>query len=327
MLRGDTGATVWSLGTDPAYRTDPSAHPAIGDLDLDGVPEIVVPGEGQQLLAVRGDGTPMWVSDNCNFNGVKSGSPAIANLDGGGAPEVIYGRSVFDNGGVAIWQAASGATGSTGRFGPLSCIADLDDDMRPELIAGGTAYSFAGTVGVDFVGVPLWTWAPWQRIATSSSATTASARGRSSGSPTRRTARRNAPVPSVFDFDRDGRSEVIYADEWYLRIYPGVEPDCPAGPNYDGTMTDEDALFIDINSSRTRTENPVIADVDGDFKAEIIVSSNNESAQGDIGDAGIEVFEDRLDNWVATLPIWNQHTYHVANVAADGTIPPIEAPN
>ena len=131
----------------------------------------------------------------------------------------------------------------------------------------------------------------------------------------------------MFDFDRDGRSEVIYADEWYLRIYPGVEPDCPAGPNYDGTMTDEDALFIDINSSRTRTENPVIADVDGDFKAEIIVSSNNESAQGDIGDAGIEVFEDRLDNWVATLPIWNQHTYHVANVAADGTIPPIEAPN
>ena len=132
---------------------------------------------------------------------------------------------------------------------------------------------------------------------------------------------------SVFDFDGDGRSEVIYGDEWYLRIYPGTEPDCPGGPNCDGVMTDEEVLFIDINSSRTRAEYPIIADVDGDFKAEIIVSTNNESNQGDIGDAGIEVFEDRLDNWVGTLPIWNQHTYHVTNVQADASIPVTEPPN
>jgi hypothetical protein len=132
----------------------------------------------------------------------------------------------------------------------------------------------------------------------------------------------------VFDFDGDGRSEVIYADEWYLRIYPGTEPDCAAmGPLCDGQMTDPEVLFIDINSSRTRTENPIVADVDGDFKAEIILSSNNESSQGAIGDAGIEVFEDRLDNWVATVPIWNQHSYHITNVEADATIPTIEPPN
>ena len=92
-------------------------------------------------------------------------------------------------------------------------------------------------------------------------------------------------------------------------------------------MDDTETLFIDINSSRTRTEYPIVADVDGDFKAEIIVSTNNESSQGDIGDAGVEVFEDRLDNWVATLPIWNQHTYHVTNVLSDGTIPNPEPPN
>jgi hypothetical protein len=92
-------------------------------------------------------------------------------------------------------------------------------------------------------------------------------------------------------------------------------------------MDDTEVLFIDINSSRTRTEYPIIADVDGDFKAEIVVSTNNESDQGDIGDAGVEVFEDRLDNWVGTLPIWNQHTYHVTNVLADGTIPDVEEPN
>ena len=71
----------------------------------------------------------------------------------------------------------------------------------------------------------------------------------------------------------------------------------------------------------------MIADVDGDFKAEIIISTNNESSQGAIGDAGVEVFEDRLDNWVGTLPVWNQHTYHVTNVLADGSIPAVEPPN
>jgi hypothetical protein len=132
----------------------------------------------------------------------------------------------------------------------------------------------------------------------------------------------------VFDFDGDGRSEVIYGDEWYLRIYPGTEPDCAVGgPGCDGIMNDDEVLFIDINSSRTRSEYPIIADVDGDFKAEIVISTNNESAQGNIGDAGVEVFEDRLDNWVATRAIWNQHTYHVTNVEVDGSIPTVELPN
>ncbi|MCH9685658.1 MAG: hypothetical protein K0V04_29775 [Deltaproteobacteria bacterium] len=41
----------------------------------------------------------------------------------------------------------------------------------------------------------------------------------------------------------------------------------------------------------------------------------------------MEVFEDRLDNWVGTRPIWNQHTYHVTNVEPNATIPQVESPN
>lgn len=392
VLRGDTGATVWSLG-DEAYRTDASAHPAIGDLDLDGQPEVVVPGEGRELIAVSADGTPLWISETYNFTGLKSGSPAIANMDGQGGPEIIYGRTVFDSAGLIAWEAADGATGSSGGFGPLSCIADLDGDSRPELVAGATVYSFTGTVGVDFVGAPLWTGTPddgycgiadfdgdgMPEVATVNSgdiylfdgltggllASYAIPGGGAGGPPNiadidgdgipdlgtaaadqyivvtydgvgawneiwiadTKDGSSQRTGSSVFDFDGDGRSEVIYADEWYLRIYPGTEPSCPGGAGCDGLMTDDEILFIDINSSRTRTENPVIADVDGDFKAEIIVSTNNESAQGAIGDAGIEVLEDRLDNWVATLPVWNQHTYHVTNVNPDGTIPAVESPN
>ena len=389
VIRGDNGAKVWTLG-DPEHRTDPGSHPAIGDLNGDGSPEIVVPGEGSDLIAVAADGTVLWHSDPYSFGG-RSGSPSLANFDLQGDSEIAFGRAVWDSQGNLLFEG-TGATGSNGSVGPLSCVADLDGDDRPELIVGGTVWTFTGTVGVDFAGQELWTGTPANgycgvadfdldgapEVVTVNSnnitlfngqdGTTLSqiaiAGGGAGGPPNIAdfdgdgrpdigTAGGNNYVvvqyldgelvqlwqaetkdgssqrtgSSVFDFDGDGRSEVIYGDEWHLRIYPGTEPDCPGGPNCDGVMTDEEVLFIDINSSRTRSENPIVADVDGDFKAEIIVSTNNESGQGAIGDAGIEVFEDRLDNWVSTLPIWNQHSYHVTNVRADGSIPSPEPAN
>ena len=92
-------------------------------------------------------------------------------------------------------------------------------------------------------------------------------------------------------------------------------------------MTDAEVLFRDRNSSRTRTEYPVIADVDGDFKANIVFSTNNDSQASLVTDAGIEVFKDSLDNWVSTRPVWNQHTYHITNVGLLGEVPGVEDNN
>ena len=390
-IRGDNGAKVWTL-SDPAFRTDSGATPAIGDIDMDGLPEVLIAGEGTNLLAIDGDGTPLWASPNYAGGG-RSGGPSIANFDNMGAPEIAYGRNIFDNMGNIVWQLATGPTGANGSVGPVSCIADLDGDTRPELIMGGTVHTFTGTVGVDFAGTQMWVAAQddgycgvadfdgdgmpevanvrsaniyiYDGLTGATLGSIAIPGGGAGGPPNiadfdgdgtadigtaggdqyvvatyepgvgmtelwradTKDGSSQRTGSSVFDFDGDGRAEVIYGDEWYLRIYPGVEPDCPGGPNCDGIMTDPEVLFIDINSSRTRAEYPVIADVDGDFKAEIIVSTNNESGQGAIGDAGVEVWEDRLDNWVGTLPIWNQHTYHVTNVNSDGTIPAPEPPN
>ncbi|MDP6927292.1 MAG: hypothetical protein QGG84_09420 [Rhodospirillales bacterium] len=137
----------------------------------------------------------------------------------------------------------------------------------------------------------------------------------------------------LFDFDGDGRNEVVYNDEEFVRIYPGVEPAClssTAAPDCDGIMTDSEILFQDLNSSRTRTEYPVIADVNGDFKAEIVFATSNEAtflAPEYRGDAGIEVWKDKLDNWVSTRPVWNQHSFHITNVGLAGEIPALESPN
>ncbi|MCA9687839.1 MAG: VCBS repeat-containing protein, partial [Myxococcales bacterium] len=79
-IRGDTGEPIWSV-LDPNYQSDSTANPAVGDIDEDGLPEVVVQGEGKYLIAIDNDGTPLWTSDP--FTGAEnSGSVAIANLDG-----------------------------------------------------------------------------------------------------------------------------------------------------------------------------------------------------------------------------------------------------
>ena len=64
---------------------------------------------------------------------------------------------------------------------------------------------------------------------------------------------------SIFDFDGDGNTEVVYADECYTRIYDGKTGDI---------------LFSARHTNRTVLEYPVVADVDNDQSAEIIMGAN-----------------------------------------------------
>jgi hypothetical protein len=393
-IRGDTGEALWTV-SDAAYRTNSTSNLAVGDIDGDGLPDVAASAEGKRIIAIKNDGTPMWKSDP--YTGAdSSGSVAIANMDGEGGPEIMFGAAIFDNLGKKLWEGAAGI-GRNGQ-GPISCVADLDGDSRPELIGGDTAYKTTGTVaGNNFSGMVMWNspatdgfcgvadfdpdGAPEVVVVSAAKvfvlngqtgAIRAQANipaGGTGGSPniadfngdglrdigvagsarytvflfdaktntlstlwTAVTEDDSSQVTgsSVFDFDGDGRNEVVYNDEAYIRIYPGVEPDCemnPPGPGCDKNMTDAEVLFRDRNSSRTRTEYPVIADVNGDFKADIVFSTNNDSAASLVTDAGIEVFKDSLDNWVATRPVWNQHTYHITNVGLLGDIPMVEQDN
>ena len=122
---------------------------------------------------------------------------------------------------------------------------------------------------------------------------------------------------TVFDFDADGSAEVLYNDECHLRILSGR----------DGSLL----WFVD-NTSLTASEYPVVADVDGDGNAELISVANMHTAPCESRALpfstmrrGVRVYRDRLDNWVPSRPIWNQHTYHLDNVDDDGAIPTVEA--
>jgi hypothetical protein len=68
-----------------------------------------------------------------------------------------------------------------------------------------------------------------------------------------------------------------------------------------------------------------VVDVDGDNDAEIVTVMNNNCGFGSF--RGVRVFGDPGDTWVQTRRIWNQHTYHVTNINANGTIPTNEQNN
>ncbi len=75
-------------------------------------------------------------------------------------------------------------------------------------------------------------------------------------------------------------------------------------------------------SSLTQIEYPVVADVDNDGSAELLVVSN--PYNGPQTAPSLQVIRDVQDRWVPARRIWNQHTYHVTNVLEDGTIPQVE---
>jgi len=133
----------------------------------------------------------------------------------------------------------------------------------------------------------------------------------------------SATGSSVFDFENDGYAEVIYNDEDMLRVYDGEGTKADADSDgYD----DGAAVWEEPNTSWTSYEYPVVADVDNDGKAEMVVSSNNFNRAAP-AQTGIRVFRDLRDNWVSARRIWNQHSYHITNVNEDGSLPLAEVPS
>ncbi len=349
-----------------AYRVDPldgsatptvlwvsdelCAMPSIADLDQDGIAEIItraaiLSGADGSTVAkysqtqgpisgiafpivgdVNGDGLLEIVSHNRVFDGlgmeiaeapITGRYPAMADFDADGTPEIV--TIDFDNHLVHVWRYDAAApngvemvregidlntllsttncsptsNGATKGGGPPT-IADVDGDGTPDLaVAGGTGYVVMDGTKLMDPAVPnsgVFLWAT--PTIDCSSAQTGS---------------------SVFDFNGDGKAEVLYGDEQYFRIYDGQT---------------EAVLFETCNTNGTILELPVVADVDNDGQADVVVASNARyfTCEG-TKQSGIRIFSSKNGNWVRTRRVWNQHAYHVTNVGEDGSIPLVEAAN
>ncbi|MGE3178941.1 MAG: FG-GAP-like repeat-containing protein, partial [Vicinamibacterales bacterium] len=380
VLSGDDGRELRTMG---AGLVSPWAELAAGDIDGDGLPEIVaVHSDGNHLIAFEHDGTQKWVSAantmprfNLGNGVIIGGAVAIANLDASGPPEIIVGASVFDDAGALLGDGRTlgGTTAGGSLRTAASAVADIDLDGVPELVAGPTAYRLVNGVlqvawrrtdrADGYVAIGNFDDDPYAEIAVvangvayllnhdgsdaevwnaPSHAPVPLPGGGMGGAPTvadldgdgrpeigvaasinyivfDRTGQvrwksaisdlsSNSTGSTVFDFDGDGSVEVVYRDEAALRIYRGG----------DGLL-----LFTTRVSSTTWGEEPVVADIDNDGHAEVVVSSNGGNARG----TGVLVFEDIADQWTRTRRIWNQHAYDVTGVDEDGTIPVRPTPN
>ena len=113
---------------------------------------------------------------------------------------------------------------------------------------------------------------------------------------------------TTFDFNGDGKNEVVYADETTLHVF-------------DGTTGKE--VYTAEHSTFTARETPVIADVTGSGKARIVVAANTCYIPG-AKFKGIRVFKDKEDGWVQTRPIWNQQGYNPLLVTPTGGLTGID---
>jgi len=352
------------LATAPtAYASFDLGGPAIADVDNQAPPEIIM--GGQVSRYVKGVGiTVLWQAAPLAVDKVGLGSLTIvADLDGDHKPEVIVGTTIHD--GVTGADKTPSGLQALGGAGALAATGDFNKDGKPDLALISFGATTAQASIFDYANNKF-IFGPFDLPGTSAGAPTV-ADFDGDGVPEFATAgregyyvlslkcdpRNKAPQcdqssnfgalwkkttqdqssgvtgSSVFDFNGDGVAEVVYRDECWLRVYNGP---------------DGKTLFAVPVTSGTVFELPVIADVDNDGHADIVVSADSEfervsdqqycpQSEAETGATftgakdGVFVFRDPMNRWMPSRALWNEHSYHITNINDDLTVPTMEDDN
>lgn len=230
---------------------------ALGDLNNDGIPEIVVGGADGVVHAYLGTGTKLWDFDTGNM--AIEGKAAIGDVNGDGFNEVVIGAgSTFTpstHGGLYVLshQGAQLCEFMTSDTGPADgfrdgvyaspALADLDqnDDGKLEIVFGGFDF-FVRVINHDCSLV----WEDFVRDTIFSS-------------------------PAIGDIDKDGQLEIVIGAASHQEGSPFNTLDGGLLLAYEanGTRTSGFPIQIDevIQSS------PALGDIDGDGNIDIVVGT------------------------------------------------------
>lgn len=363
IVNGKDGSEVLTV-TDPAYRISPLSHMAAADIDGSGEITIIAQKADNGLIAFSSAGVVKWIVPGTQFvSAWHGGGISIADLDGDGKAEIIYGKTVFNYDGTLRWNGSGDfigdnyLRGSADVVAPYSIVADINRTGRPAVIAGASAYDADGhllwqnnAVGDGFTAVANFTgdrypqivsvnsgkvhlldhngaiiWGPVYLPGGGHGGVPVIADMDGDGIPEIGIAgafaytvfgadgsiKWNVPTydissatgSSVFDFAGDHKAKVVYADQFNLKVY-------------DSASAKE--LFSIPNTSDTSFEMAVVADVDNDGHADLIVPQSSGSS------VGLRIYQDVNNAWVGVRSIWNQHSYHITNINDDGTVPRVE---
>lgn len=140
------------------HRIDAAVSPALGDLDGDGIPEIIATQANganspyavseRRLIALHADGSLMWASEQWHSSR-GGGAIAIADLDGDGRPEILAPTHVADAGGEQLWAPPNPAPSYSM---PVAVNLDLEGEL--EVLYGATAYDYRGELLFNAPMVP-----------------------------------------------------------------------------------------------------------------------------------------------------------------------------
>ncbi|MCA9605872.1 MAG: hypothetical protein KC619_09780, partial [Myxococcales bacterium] len=328
---------------------------SIADMDHDGNPEIAY---GRVVFTTDGTSvTRLWEGTGSWGRAITQAISVFVNLDDDPELELLAGRTVYEPDGTTKWEATSVPTG-------FSAPANFDADPEPEIahVANGRIYllnAADGTEAVTSIAAPAASpgnggpptiadfdgdgmpeiGVAWQNFYQVVQVSADGAALEQVWATPNHDFSSSVTGSTVFDFEGDGAAEVIYNDECYLWVYDG---------------TTGAVRFATPTSSFTATEASLVADLDSDGSAEIVMISNSASprswhcdvsyngidwlspaAPGDpdfgrpgwvgsdgVGSGGaayrgLTVFRATDNSWVGTRSLWNQHAYSVSNICGD----------
>lgn len=291
--------------------------PAVGDLDGDGHAEVAM---GRSVFDSSGGFEEG--SDIEGWGGL-SYSSIIADLDGDGTPEVISGNHAFHLDGSLVFDASKDVDDGA------PAVGDFDGDGQGEIVM--VSYYYGTATMLDTDGSLMWEVTLWE--------------------PATKKHSGGGGLPSVADFDGDGKLEIVIpgADSVVMLDDSGnIEWEVPLDGNYfwwggvtgfdfddDGVIevvaTDYYGLYVldgdsgelIMQSDQVSTANimgyPVVADVDGDNIAEIIVGTNSPKDKTDF--EGVVALRDIYDSWAPGPTAYTQNAWHPGVLEGDLTAP------
>lgn len=242
-------------------------------------------------------------------NALKDGMTQVVDIDNDGQLEVVVSTLSAGRLVVYVWKPQTGgnsyimgsytvpATGVT--YNSVPMIGDIDSDGYPEIvfITNGNVWNMYALELDPNAAAGSMLNLKWTLTHSDGSGCTGM---------------------SLFDFNQDGIAEIVYRDETTLRII-------------DGSLKSQSTpkvlnTFSNVKSATLR-EYPIIADIDKDGQAEIIVTGwDGTTAGADLQNNYIRVFKSGGSPWAPARTVWNQYHYNGVNVNEDLTIPQKQFP-
>lgn len=289
VFNAENGEILWSVPIEFHFGDNETA--LIADMNLDNVLDIIISShaysgklDNEVLFTVLDKGCGHNYSFACEISATHS---ALANLDNDLEPEIIVPAYTANTSLIYNFNASTGELEHQFLSSASSCgtpaVADFDGDSLPEI-----AMDCNGVVQMfEHDGTLKWSRSHQEHQLA----------GGGSGA-------------AAFDFNYNGRAEVVFMTYFSIYILDGITGDILGVAPYQS----------DLNAI-------TIVDLDADGHAEILVPYIPIVSSG--SSSGIRVYQNRQNRWAPTRNIWNQSSnYYINNINDDGSIPtPEQASN